>query len=638
MSWISFAWRLARFTNTSIGKFIEIWRQKEAALENSKLTKLLLANSAHEVRTPLNAIINYLEIALEGHLDNETRENLAKSHSASKSLVYVINDLLDLTKAEEGQNLIADDVFQLSMCIKEATEPFQDDAKRKGIAYEVVIHPDLPDLVSGDGRRVRQAISNVAANAIAYTESGFVKIEVSPIDITPEYATLEFVFTDSGIGMDSNQIDGLFRDLEQVSAPNSDVNLGESQTLGLGLALVGRVVRTMDGQLRVKSERGRGSKFVIQLPFHLPQKEPSTSVEAPKEALAAIRPSAPRKQNSTGEVLLVTRSSAEIVRPAVRDASIGSGSRRSGSQGSQDSKRSDADRLIDAISTPLSRRESRTLRRTSLDNVSHGTTCEAPAEDIQPREEPQKAKTADEDDKSKLAANAPGTTKLVQEYQGTTSPAVKEPKLVELPAGARVSIGSDAGANNVKSLRVLIAEDDPVNMRILKTRLERAGHQVYETVNGQDCASFFESKSSEVDIVLMDMQVSICIYCMNIYMPQTVANLIRLQMPIVDGLTSTKLIRELEAKPTISASPISKQCGRVPIFAVSASLEESKMAVYTTAGFDGWILKPVDFKRLSTLMTGAHQEETRKESAYIPGNWERGGWFCSNEPALDSET
>ncbi|KAM0584298.1 hypothetical protein ACHAP6_007492 [Verticillium nonalfalfae] len=101
------------------GNFIEVWRQKEAALQSSRLTKLLLANSAHEVRTPLNAIINYLEIALEGSLDQETRDNLDKSHSASKSLIYVINDLLDLTKTAEGQNLIKDDIFALSSCIRD---------------------------------------------------------------------------------------------------------------------------------------------------------------------------------------------------------------------------------------------------------------------------------------------------------------------------------------------------------------------------------------------------------------------------------------------------------------------------------------------------------------------------------------
>ncbi|KAL9102488.1 MAG: hypothetical protein Q9187_009116, partial [Circinaria calcarea] len=129
------------------GKFIEVWRQKEAALQNSQLTRLLLANSAHEVRTPLNAIINYLEIALEGSLDNETRENLSKSHSASKSLIYVINDLLDLTKTEQGQNLIKDDVFNLSDTVREATDMFKGDAKRKQIGYEVIENPGVPKLV-----------------------------------------------------------------------------------------------------------------------------------------------------------------------------------------------------------------------------------------------------------------------------------------------------------------------------------------------------------------------------------------------------------------------------------------------------------------------------------------------------------
>jgi light-regulated signal transduction histidine kinase (bacteriophytochrome) len=117
------------------GKFIEVWRQKEAALQSSQLTRLLLANSAHEVRTPLNAIINYLEIALEGALDQETRDNLAKSHSASKSLIYVINDLLDLTKTEEGQELIKDEIFDLCETVREATEVFRGDAKRKVLLF-----------------------------------------------------------------------------------------------------------------------------------------------------------------------------------------------------------------------------------------------------------------------------------------------------------------------------------------------------------------------------------------------------------------------------------------------------------------------------------------------------------------------
>lgn len=183
------------------GKFIEVWRQKEAALQNSRLTKLLLANSAHEVRTPLNAIINYLEIALEGSLDQETRDNLARSHSASKSLIYVINDLLDLTKTEEGQELIKDEIFDLPACIKEATESFKKDAERKGIRYEVIEHDGLPKFVYGDQRRVRQAVANVTANAIEHTSEGSVKIECYTTWTEGNKARVEIVVEDTGRGM-----------------------------------------------------------------------------------------------------------------------------------------------------------------------------------------------------------------------------------------------------------------------------------------------------------------------------------------------------------------------------------------------------------------------------------------------------
>lgn len=129
------------------GKFIEVWRLKEAAIQSNQFTQLLLANQAHEVRTPLNAIINYLEIALEGTLDQETRENLTKSHSASKSLIYVINDLLDLVKTEEGQALIKSEIFDLPATIRDSAELFKNDAKRKNLEYEVIEHPGVPRFV-----------------------------------------------------------------------------------------------------------------------------------------------------------------------------------------------------------------------------------------------------------------------------------------------------------------------------------------------------------------------------------------------------------------------------------------------------------------------------------------------------------
>lgn len=205
------------------GKFIEVWRQKEAALQSSQLTRILLANSAHEVRTPLNAIINYLEIALEGALDQETRDNLAKSHSASKSLIYVINDLLDLTKAEEGQDLVKREIFDLPSTVREAADQFRGDAKRKDIEYEITVHPGIPQYVHGDQRKVRQAVSNLTANAMQHTTVGSVGVELFLVSLEEQRITVDIVVSDTGAGMSDKQLDALFRDLEQVSSEGDEM-------------------------------------------------------------------------------------------------------------------------------------------------------------------------------------------------------------------------------------------------------------------------------------------------------------------------------------------------------------------------------------------------------------------------------
>lgn len=104
-------------------------------------------------------------------------------------------------------------------------------------------------------------------------------------------------------------------------------------------------------------------------------------------------------------------------------------------------------------------------------------------------------------------------------------------------------------------------------------------------------------------------------------------------MPIVDGLTSTKMIRSFEkSSPDEFLSRRAAMNGRVPIFAVSASLIEKNRQVYIDAGFDGWILKPIDFKRLTVMMSGIVEEKTRKSCLYEPGKWERGGWFAKQQP------
>ncbi|KAJ5902229.1 hypothetical protein N7495_002757 [Penicillium taxi] len=255
------------------GQFIRIWRQREDERNKSHLSRMMLACSANEVRTPLNAIIHYLELTLEGNLDPEIRESLMKSHSASKSLIYVINDLLDLTRTEKGQNLVKDEQFDLRATFKDAADMMAGEAKTKNISYRVAVYPGVPDSVLGDERRIRQMFLNVISNAVQHTDSGAVTVEMWP-SITqqrlPGHVAIEAVIVDTGVGMSKTKMEALFQELEQVSEYEYEKYVPEKRVLGLGLALVARIIHNTQGQLGVQSVEGRGSQFRLILQFKLP--------------------------------------------------------------------------------------------------------------------------------------------------------------------------------------------------------------------------------------------------------------------------------------------------------------------------------------------------------------------------------
>jgi light-regulated signal transduction histidine kinase (bacteriophytochrome) len=561
------------------GKFIEVWRQKEAALQSSQLTRLLLANSAHEVRTPLNAIINYLEIAMEGSLDQETRDNLSKSHSASKSLIYVINDLLDLTKTEEGGELVKDEIFDIREVLREATGMFEGDARRKKISYDVTGHPELPAQVIGDARRVRQAISNVTANAIQNTSDGGVRVEMSVTSRDGNHIEIEASITDTGAGMDAKKLDALFRELEQVQSEGegentmegltgSDTSLAQSgkseegRTLGLGLAVVSRILRNMNGQMRLKSEEGKGSRFVLVFPLDLPDVEleqgaieddpartsvgsstpiveapqnqfpPATPPNASEEITLVERGSGRRSSDNTGNHMARKTSNESFgSRYSMRSAKSGRSAQSFKSAGSNDSQ---AERLIKAIQEPhnvdgwsgpgdrASSTKSASASRPKLDH-RHTTVGKFPMDtSTGSPTQPQRSKSIESAPLPLKATepriSRPGTFEV--EGQNVPIRSIRMPDELGSPGPFDDPTSAPRVLGDVKDMpddtdeaptaehmRVLVAEDDPVNSRIIKKRLEKLGHEVYLTVNGEECAGAYGEKTGFFDIVLMDMQV-----------------------------------------------------------------------------------------------------------------------------------
>lgn len=662
------------------GKFIQVWRQKEAVVHRSRLTRLLIANSAHEIRTPLNAIINYLEIAMEASLDTDTRDHLTRSHSASKSLVYVINDLLDLTSAERSNNLIKDEAFDLFATAKEASGLFVSEANRKGLSYTITVQPDVPCSVLGDQRRVRQMMLNLISNAIQYTSAGFVAVDVCRRGVTlgdsdddPEghdgHVRVELSVTDTGRGMSQGALQGLFHELEQVSseavqldhdsndeqqsAAGSQAELpGQRDVLGLGLALVARLIHQLNGQLSVKSQEGKGSCFKIALEFPLPESEVSSeqqkhiSMQPQQEEVPVLQ--VPRIQEPTttasiaeeesapptadGKFKLVGRRSYSAEWQRRRRSSGGSGR----SLGSVGRSHSEADRLINSIQEPF------ILRRSASEGAEEekrDSACsfslrkyEQKSQDICQSVSPS-VPTVTDVSESPTLLDSPSeasqvtslhphpmpdsrqeTTPSVPTLSTSESLQIKTPRVGPLPAppatnttttATTITTTTSATASQPSKstpLRVLVAEDDPINSKIIQKRLKMLGHTVHLTVDGSECAHAFRTDPNGFDVVLMDIQ-----------------------MPLVDGLSATNMIREIEQEQR------GWDCGRprVPVFAVSATLMEAKMQMYIDAGFDGWIMKPVDSKRLGLLLDGMRDEDVRSGAVYQPGHWEKGGWLLT---------
>ncbi|CAE6413025.1 unnamed protein product [Rhizoctonia solani] len=583
------------------GKFIEVWRQKETALKTNQLTNLLLSNASHEVRTPLNHIINYLEMALNGPLDSETRENLVRSHTASRSLLFTINDLLDLTRHETGNETSFNEPFDLPGTIEDAVTLYRIEAMRRQIQF-VVDTTDCPQMVTGDSKKIRTVVSNLTANAVKYTEVGQISVECrrfkEPIGLRDsKEVAVEIVVADTGCGISSAKLESIFREFEQVesSIPRS----GESQGLGLGLAVVARIVEQLGGQLRVDSKQSQGSRFSFLIPFALPDGSSTEQSSEPGSGKDIER----SRKSSVG--------SAYASAPSARSAN------------------SRIEEIVDALSAPpgqISSSSSRAgigpsppavQRQGSMQGHPMARVSTRPANPppgifpVEGSKWPVRGVKMDEFDVDKPSVS--GSQAPVLEQAANRAQKQLEEHAVNVGAGKR---GGKKAAPAEVQLRILVVEDDDTNRKILCKRLTMDGHEVQHTTNGQEAVQKIEN-DREWDCVLMDIQ-----------------------MPILDGFGATKAIRKLEAvtyaeTSTIIADRTSMRLnGRIPIFAVSASLREKQREEMHDLGMDGWILKPIGFDRLRTIMKGITDLDQRQKDKYQPGKWEVGGWLGEPNPIL----
>lgn len=233
------------------------------ARETAHLKETFLANMSHEIRTPLNAILGFTELLQKKDLAKDTQKHVDTIHRAGNTLLHIVNNILDLSKIEAGMMLIETHPFSMSRTLENIEEIFKPKAIEKNISLNFQLDPTLPDWLEGDVVKLKQILVNLIGNAIKFTPSGSIWVEVS-LALEQEDSLMSLLnITDTGIGINATERQAIFERFHQADEATTRRYGGT----GLGLSIVRDLVNLLDGTIQLESEPGRGSRFSLHIPF-----------------------------------------------------------------------------------------------------------------------------------------------------------------------------------------------------------------------------------------------------------------------------------------------------------------------------------------------------------------------------------
>ena len=241
-------------------------KARTLAEKSVRVKDIFLSNVSHEIRTPLNAIIGFTSLLEEQVQDKKSEDYVSYIRIASRNLLELINDILDFSKIEAGQVILDKTNTSISELVDSVSVIIDQRANEKGISYEKTLSSELPEIIITDKLRITRILLNVCGNAIKFTERGSVKLHVEPISaVVDNLQTIRFTITDSGIGIPADKVDKIFERFVQASESTTRLFGGT----GLGLSIVKSLVHILRGTIKVESQFGHGTTFILDFPFEV---------------------------------------------------------------------------------------------------------------------------------------------------------------------------------------------------------------------------------------------------------------------------------------------------------------------------------------------------------------------------------